>query len=309
MRRFLLPAVLIAVVSAVSAAAAPVRGQRHCRAGWLAGSVLGQNPGLIRFCADGRSWEQLTHGIDRDPAWDPSGRYIAFERTSKDGRVHGIYLFDLRTKKVVRLNAPGDAETPAWKQSRADRSITYATLDGIYTLTPPQNHPRLILPFRGPESPAWSPSGRVIAFDKSPGSGISQGGILAFDTKTERITALTALANDKDPDWSSDGQSLAFARLILPSRHEPARRGALSQIAIVNVKNRRVHVVAASNNHLFSQPVWSPSHHSLAFIQAGPVLNPAQGASVMISLGQGSTLPRQISPPGLSIGEAAWQPR
>ncbi|MGH7507200.1 MAG: hypothetical protein ACRELX_16210, partial [Longimicrobiales bacterium] len=62
----------------------------------------------------------------------------------------------------------------------------------------------------GLRSPAWAPDGRQVVFEGLNTAGLSD--LYRFDFDAQRRTALTAdVYRDRDPDWSADGATIAFA--------------------------------------------------------------------------------------------------
>ncbi|MEA2632077.1 MAG: hypothetical protein QOE66_2296, partial [Chloroflexota bacterium] len=62
--------------------------------------------------ATGRT-RQLTSGADREPAWSPDGRRIAFARTGADALSLGVFVVATDQTQTTQLTSGRD-ESPAW---------------------------------------------------------------------------------------------------------------------------------------------------------------------------------------------------
>ncbi|RMH44342.1 MAG: hypothetical protein D6689_02615 [Deltaproteobacteria bacterium] len=130
--------------------------------------------------------EPLTAGPgDREPAWSPDGRFVAFVREAPDGR-RDLCTVDVATR-AVRVVVAGNDDRP-------DRV----------------------------GAPAWSPDGRLIAFaaDRRAGQGSLLWTVRPDGTDLHRLTPPVAGAwfvHDRRPAWSPDGRRVVFAS----NRHVP----------------------------------------------------------------------------------------
>lgn len=186
------------------------------------GEVYGDRTGLwigLRTCAidEVEPWRDTCDLIqvtdnpsDRDPAWSPTGRQIAFSREVSDGFY--IHVVDVATGDVTRLTSADDAGAPTFDYN-----------------------------------PDWSPDGATIVFDREgqiafvPFRG---GGPILAVTLIPRYEAGPCgdgegwAWNRSNPVYSPDGQSIAyegfkaiFGESRLDDRHAPpialAAAGAL----------------------------------------------------------------------------------
>ena len=119
--------------------------------------------------------------LDFDPVWSPDGRYIAFCRILKSAT--GIYI----------IPALGGAErrvrNTLWDDQEFDEVFWFGRL-------------------------SWSPDGNVLAYsDRASPSEAASIFLLALDSlEVRRLTSPMRSRGDFNPEFSPDGQTLAFAR-------------------------------------------------------------------------------------------------
>jgi Tol biopolymer transport system component len=200
----------------------------------------------------GKPITRLTSGVDRAPAWSPSGRRIAFERLRCTGvsetefcpKARGIWTVGLNGGDARRLMTEG--ADPAWS-SRDE--IAFVIDPRAPNLCPdcqeaPSGEIRIISahggesrPLTGGSSPDWSPSGRQLTFTtgKPLYPGFSELRIINRDGSGER-DIYSSRRGISSPTWSPDGKKIAFlmegratldsASLVMVVRSQggPARR-------------------------------------------------------------------------------------
>jgi TolB protein len=182
----------------------------------------------------GRPLARLSSGIDRAPAWAPSGRRIAFERFRCTGifetlncpRARGIWIVGRDGRGARRVTREG--ADPAWStlgdlafvverdhchdcHRAPEGQIRVRRGGAVRTLT------------RG-SAPDWSPSGGQLAFVTGAG------GLFVMNRDgSGRRRLYFSRAQASSPTWSPDGRSIAFvsggdAVLAVPSSGGRARR-------------------------------------------------------------------------------------
>ena len=247
---------------------------------------------LYTMRPDGRDVKAITlpgAAEDKDsiPDWSPDGRLIAFRRFFNRGEPN-----ETTDVMVVRPDGSGL------------RNLTRGTCTGDCLSS---------------ETPAWSPDGRQIAFERAIGPLPADGpppivGIFVMDADGSNVRQITQLrpnsgTEDHGATWSPDGQRIAFMRsnnTIEPvdasAIYTVSSRGGDEQL----VKRMPLEWPGAGGSD------WSPDGKRLLFTTkcyfgqcAGP--QPSTGAQLFTIRPDGEGLRQLTHLPGNS-GDARWSP-
>ncbi|MER3440242.1 MAG: hypothetical protein C4296_02535 [Gemmataceae bacterium] len=146
------------------------------------------------------------------------GGTIAFSSLAPRG--WDIYLWDLKNDSVARVTDHPALDYNANWSPDGNRVAFVSERDGnleLYLFEWPEGKPkRLTHAFALDDHPAWSPDGRQLVFSSTrcpstvPGRGWNQ--LFILDLATGACRRLSdGSAADYSPDWSPDGQWIAFA--------------------------------------------------------------------------------------------------
>jgi Tol biopolymer transport system component len=151
--------------------------------------------------------------IDRNPAFSPDGRRIAFV-SDRLGPMN-IWILDLKTARQRRLQLPGDdlgANAPQWSpdgrslallrfRSGGAQSLWLAAVDGSQAEELMPTITRL-------NNCAFSPDGRSILYESVVDSTRQ---VLSFDLASRKSKQMSSSPGDKyEPHWSPDGRHLVY---------------------------------------------------------------------------------------------------
>lgn len=224
--------------------------------------VVGAQQDLFALRAGDSSPVRLTDhpADDRDPAWGPDGRRLAFA-SHRDGNWE-LYVLDVVTGETVRLThdlafeaAPSWSPDGIWLAYEAyyggQLDIYLIKSDGSEGPYPVTNSP-------APEySPAWTPdpAGRELAY-VSLRDGNQDIFLLSLDDPSEaqavNVTN-TPSVDETTPAWSPDGGRLAYA----------AAESGTSLVYVADVSTIPVVPALVGQGH---SPAWSPADGGLFFL-------------------------------------------
>ncbi len=168
------------------------------------------------------SWNDIT------PSLDPAGQMLAFS-SNREGQYH-IFIWDLANDVVSRLTKTnGYKASPTWSPDSLwlayERYFDNNLELYIQQAAPGSDPIQLTNNLAADHSPAWSPSGRIIAFVSTRG-GREQIWLADLDQRGEdRFSSLRHMneVSAAHPAWSADGRYLLWAAVMEDGFHKIIR--------------------------------------------------------------------------------------
>jgi Tol biopolymer transport system component len=222
-------------------------------------------PAVYTIGLDGRGRRRVTPTLVgvAAPAWSPSGRWIAFERTGI-----GTYVVPARGGKPIRIAQRFVTGSPIWSPDSSRLALVAERRDAADLIVVRAGSWRSRRLVRNLFSrPSWSPDGRVIAFVNFTGE------VRAVDVVTGRTRLLVAARPPaSEVAWSPDARRLAY------SHTNPA--AGIYEIYMADLSSGRQRRVARG----LVEPSWSPDGARIA-AKGGAyvyVLNPDGGRPIRV---------------------------
>lgn len=234
---------------------------------WITG-VAGIAATRIAFVRDGR-----IHAVDSDgafdapvpgvgaglsPAWDPTGRYLAYAVMSDAGT--RIAVTDLVTRRTRVVASGGLNVTPTFSPDGHVIVYTHGEDEGtdLYAVAPFTGGPsRRVTVGRGTDnvSPSFSPDGQRIAFT-SGRSGHPEVYITDADGTNAELLTPYAFGDQyyrSNPDWSPDGRQVVFQSQIAGE----------FQVMTIALRDRSVKQLTSEGRN--EDPSWAPDGRHVVF--------------------------------------------
>ena len=215
-----------------------------------------------------------SRGDDRDPAWSPNGKWIAFT-SERDGNKE-IYVMKADGTDQTRVtNSPENEHHPEWlfdgKWIVFSRTLEDKTSDLFIINVDGSGISRLTFTPKAREAyPDWSPDGTEIVFSAFGGD---QSGIFVMNSDGSNVRSIMT-GPLHFPKWSPDGKYIAFDG-------EPG--GCLFEIYIIKADGsdmRKITTHPGGCGEYNKSPSWSPDGKQLVY--SSTHRNPDPGTDIYI---------------------------
>jgi Tol biopolymer transport system component len=195
-----------------------------------------------------------------EPAWSPDGRLIAFA-SRRDGPSHIFVMRADGTHVRPVTHGKSDDERPTWAPDQG--RIAFSRDRVLFIVGSAGGPVRRLAPGSGGEAanPAWSPDGKLIAYDyRTPGGSAQEIWVVGVDgLHARRVTKLRAVTTL--PSWSPDGR-----RIVLQSNIH----GGHFEIYSIGRDGRGLRRETRSAIDTID-PAWSPNGKEIAFSRDGAI--------------------------------------
>jgi Tol biopolymer transport system component len=200
---------------------------------------------------------------------------------------------------ATRSGFPGRNGLLSYVESLSYNPLTPPTLIAVVPATGKKNGKRLIGSLTAYDgNPAWSPSGKRIAFESTEGgSDVDIWVASAHGTREHELTF--ASSADQNPAWSPDGTKIVF-------QSDRLTPGQGYDLYVMNADGTDQHPLVTGPGDQVA-PAWSPDGTRIAYAQ-GNFLGGGQVASSIWSVAADGSDPRQLTTAAGVNNDPVWSP-
>lgn len=195
----------------------------------------------------------LTHGME--PEWSPDGNKIAYVNGGN------IFVIDVETEEIRQLTDFGGSYYPCWSPN--GKTIYFDTnhndpngANVIWKMNSDGNNKQCISKHGVGEwrDPQCSPDGEKILHQR-PSAGIGWDFFIMDTTGNNPIQLTSNDANERDADWSPQGDKIAYGSYFRKNEVEK------SGIYIMELDNGKIYKI----NNGGGYPSWSPDGSKIVY--------------------------------------------
>jgi Tol biopolymer transport system component len=204
-----------------------------------------------------------------------------------------IYVVSLRNGRIKALTDGQIAQQPAWAPNK---QITFSAADcddacfSQLFYVDPKGINQVLVRVKAKHhlfSPTWAPDGRRIA-------AVALGqGIFTVAPGDRKFRKLTGGQSDEAPDWSPQGDWIAFDKRVRDTNYD---------LFAVNAATRKVRRLTHDSLQQ-TNPAWSPDGSRLAFAE-----QELSGKWVIVTMRPDGSDRKRVTSEHISAQEPAWSP-
>ena len=196
--------------------------------------------------------EPVAYWADEAPQWSPDGKWIAY---TNGGHVWVIAAQGGKPTKITPFSSGGSA--PRWLPDSHGLLVTISIEDcGRIVLTDKQgSFPRLLTQGTGHDYGAsLSPDGTQFVYVHQPLNDFNRSDLMLCDVASATTTALTGTPqmHDGKPQWSPDGQLIAFI----------SERPGFQELFLLDVESGQEHQLTQATRDIV-EFAWSPDSQNI----------------------------------------------
>ncbi len=228
-----------------------------------------------------------------DPSYSASGQRIVYDRILV-GSGSGYDIWRMRadgTGKKQLTHGPADDEQPCYSPTGTE--ITFIRDGDLWVMRADGTKPHRVKDLTNGGRPAWSPDGKLIAYQDGPTLFSHDIYVVRPDgTHVHRLTRSPKRANS-GPDWSPSGRQLVFARLV----------GGIDDLFVMRRDGSQMHPILTTPYDEF-RPAYSPSGRLVVYNGN----NTTAGYQNIFRATIGTGMQHQLSFDLHNEYDPAWQP-